>query len=196
MLRPILPLALLSVVALSGCPNNTVPDVYSIADWHVRCATGMSCTPPEPRMVTGFNGMTGNTVTCTVTETATDRLVSFTTGSAAGGTRYSVALSGARVPRSGGFPGTGCQVTVTEGANTYRGLCGSVAPTTSQPCQVQLSFDVDMPTGSPRVTAEILCDFLPNSADPTSLRSVHRGAGSPDPGHFEFFDCRGLSASM
>lgn len=197
MLRQILPLALLCVAALPGCPNNTAPEVYSIADWHLRCDTEMAaCTPPPPRQVTGFNGMNGNSVSCTVMESATDRVVNLRTGSSAGGVRYSISLTNARVPRGGGFAASGCSVRVEDGANTYSGSCGALAPVATQPCQVQITFGTDMMSGSTVLNAEVLCDHLPNIAAPTQLRSVFAGAGSAEPGLLQFFDCRGLSRDM
>lgn len=198
MLRQILPLALLCVVALSGCPNNTAPEVYSIADWQVRCDSEMlSCTPAPPRQVTGFNGgAAGNSVSCSVMEGATDRVVTARTGSSAGGVRYSISLTNARVPRGGGFAATGCSVRVEEGANTYSGSCGALAPSATQPCQVQITFGTDAMTGSTILNAEVLCDHLPNIAAPTQLRSVFASAGSAEPGLLQFFDCRGLSRDM
>lgn len=195
MLRQILPLALLCVAALSGCPNAATPSPYAIADWHVRCDSLMlACTPPPARMVTGYNGMDGNAVSCDVRETATNRVVNFRVGSSAGGTRYSLSLTNATIARSGGFASTGCSVTVEEGANTYRAACGSSAPTPAIPCQVQVTFGPDdTMSGSTVLHAEVLCDHLANATDPTQMRSVYAGAGSMEPGSFELFDCRGLS---
>lgn len=194
MLRQILPLAVLCVVALSGCPTNAAPSVFAIADWHVRCDSLMlACTPPPARMVTGYNGVDGNSVSCDVRETAANRVVNFRVGSSTGGTRYSLSLVNATFPRTGGFASTGCTVTVEEGANTYRGACGSSAPSTLQPCQVQVTFGTDMESGSTVLHADVECDHLANSTDPTQMRSVYAGAGSMEPGSFDLFDCRGLS---
>ena len=194
MLRQILPLALLCVVALSGCPSAAPPNVYAIADWHVRCDSVMfACTPPLARQVTGFNGVDGNSVTCSVMETASNRVVNLRAGSSTGGVRYSIQLTNASIPRAGGFAASGCSVTVEEGANTYRGGCGSLAPTVAQPCQVNVTFGTDVESGSTILHAEVLCDHLANSTDPSQLRSVFAGAGSLEPGSLDLFDCRGLS---
>jgi hypothetical protein len=192
-LRSVLPLALLSVLALPGCPNNDPPGVYSIADWRLGCDSVMTgCTPALARAVTGFNGEMGNTVSCSVTERGADRVVSFRTGSLTEGVAYSISLTSATVPRAGGLSRDG-QITVVEGANTYRGLAGSATPTALQPCQLRVMFGTDAATGSTLLEAELLCDHLPNNTDPSSLRGISAGAGSSEPATLNFFDCRGLT---
>lgn len=193
MLRSVLPLALLSVVALSGCPNNDPPGVYSIADWNLRCDSVMTgCTPGLRRAVTGFNGEMSNTVSCSVTERGSDRIVTFRTGSVTDGIGYAVALQTATVPRTGGYARDG-QVTIVEGANTYVGVAGSSAPTMLQPCQLMITFGTDTATGSTLLEAEMLCDHLANQTDPAMLRGLAAGAGSSAPAMLNFFDCRGLT---
>jgi hypothetical protein len=196
MLRALLPLTVLSALALTGCPSQPPPATYAIADWQVRCDSAMlACTPGPSRLVTGTSGVDGNSVSCSVVESATTRRVNFRVGSSVGGIDYAIGVAMANVPRSGGSPSTGCTVTVEDDANTYVGACGATAPSDTQPCQVTMDFDVDPSTGSPRVTAEILCDHLVNQADPTIRRSIFMGAGSPNPAHIEIFDCRGLSGA-
>lgn len=172
------------------------PATYAIADWQVRCDSAMlGCTPGPSRLVTGLDGEMGNVVSCIVTESATERQVDFVVGSEVGGVSFSLGLQ-AVVPRAGGSPGAGCVADLDEGGTALSGVCGGAAPSTSQPCQVTLAFDADPLTGSPRLTAELLCDHLPLTSDPTVLRSVFQGAGSTSPAHIELFDCVGLSASL
>lgn len=197
------------VIATAACsPSGAGPDAGSVdagpadagpppvqvdAIWNLRCdsATG-GCTRLPAREVGGFDGM-GNSVSCTVVESPTQRLVNFRAGAITGGVRYSFSLANASIPRGGGFAGPGCSVSVEEGANTYRGPGGSSTPTAAQPCQVQATFGAGGARGGTALTATVFCDLLANATDPTDLRSVRAIGSGPDPAFFEFFDCVGLS---
>lgn len=186
-------LALGTAGATAGCNQNTARPVFAQADWQVRCDSEMGmCAVPLARSVTGENAMSGNTVSCTVSESADARTVNFRAGNAVAGTAFRIEVSGARVPRSGGFAGgSTCSITVVEGANRYTGRCGSSLPTNDQPCQVQVNFGFDETSGYTTADVEVLCDHLPNESTAEQLRSLSSPISATMPADLRFFGCVG-----
>jgi hypothetical protein len=178
-----------------GCVTNDNRPPFAIADWRVRCDSVMGmCAEPLARQVTGENGESGNSISCNVTEDETSRTVNAMIGGTGPVDRmpFEVSITNARVPRAGGFVGGGaCSVTVIEGVNRYRGACGSAAPTTDQPCQVEIEFSFDTMSQSNLTTFHIFCDHLPNEATSEQLRSFTSHLSAVEPADIELYNCRG-----
>lgn len=192
--RLVLSIALLSGVLSAGCTNNDDREVFVIADWGLRCdSVMMMCSPPPVRTVEGEN-VGGSTVSCTVNETADARTVTISAGGLAGSERYQVQITGARVPRAGGFAAAGtCQYLVVEGANRFAGPCGSAPPSAEQPCQVQVEFDYADEQMTPTASVRVLCDHMPNEASSEVLRGLGAPTASATPAEFLFYFCDGLT---
>lgn len=193
--RLVLCISLLATVLAAGCGNDARP-TYVVADWALRCDSDMGmCSPPPARSFTGENGAgNGNTVSCSVIESADARTVTVTVGGLVGSERYQVEVTAARVPRMGGFAAGGaCHVVVTEGGNRFVGACGSAAPSMEQPCQVEVVFDYDDMVMTPTANVRLLCDHLPNESNALILRGLGAPIASPTPAELLFYHCTGLT---
>jgi hypothetical protein len=191
--RLVLSIAILSSMLAAGCaPEVRLP--YADATWGVRCDTVMGmCSPPPVRSVLGEN-VAGNTVSCTVNESADARTVTVSVGGLAGSERYQVQISGARVPRAGGFAAGGsCSVVVTEGSNRFIAPCGSAPPSTEQPCQVEVEFAYAEDVMTPTASVRILCDHMPNEVSSEVLRGLGAPTASATPAELLFYFCNGLT---
>lgn len=191
-------IALAAGSALSSCGTNTPPPVYVEVTWQVRClrfdGTPMTsgCTEPPVRAVYGYNGTDQQRVACSIAETGMIRTINFTAaGRGADGVAFSIGLSNASIPTTGGTPGGACSFTFSDG-NIYTAPCGGAEPSPAQPCQVRnITFgELD---GSSTMQAEVYCVEAPATADST----IHRGvseAGSGEgqemsPFTVTFYDC-------
>ena len=172
-------------------PNPT----YVIADWQVGCDSVMgACEMPPARSLTGQSTPdAGLTVSCSVVQRDDTRTVTIE-GSERADERYGIEVSGARLPRGGGFAtGATCRVVVTEGANRFVGACGAAEPSAEQPCQVQVDFDYDDVVMTPTASVRVRCDHLPNEASSEVLRSLTAPTSSPVPAELVFYFCAGLT---
>lgn len=126
---------------------------------------------------------------CLISRTGSSPALAFNVSNTdASGQPFSMQLaSGFFDEATGNVTGAACTLTVTEGGTTYRGRCGSGAPTTMVPCQITgirqtyTPTDVDNPDPYPQVEGTILCQHLQNAADATVIREVE--ADSVTPGH-------------
>lgn len=190
-----------SLSLLAGACNNTDPSrLYAEASWKMRCpsadelgpTTGCAagCSDGMDRWVANFTGEEGARVSCSVTETATQRFVSFEV-MAAGGQRISFENVGFL---TAGGSATGGRVHLYED-NDYVGAAGSAAPSSAQPCQVTgVTFTLD--EGDPTVRGNVYCRMMRASAN----GSLCRGLSTPSalgsattPAEFMVAGCTGLT---
>jgi hypothetical protein len=83
-------------------------------------------------------------------------------------------------------PGSACQLSVSEGSNEYIGGCTDDPPSAEFPCQVKLTHDDAVVSGT------IFCDDIPLRGDQTVTRNVTRVASDTMPFEFEVQNCQGL----
>ena len=152
------------------------------------CAAG--CTEGVDRTINGYAGEPGVNLSCSVTESATDRVISFT---ARNGSGQSLEFRNVQVPRVANSAVSG-EVILTDGAE-YRGAAGSGAPSTAQACQVSaMEFTIDPDTGDTRMRGQVLCETMRAAGDSTLCRGMTAaGARSPIPAQFDIFSCPGLN---
>lgn len=189
--------ALIGVVAV-GCSESGPTGVYADIQWQVRCQVMGMCTPSASRSILGFDqDPSFQRVSCNVVETASSRILSFNTRSSDGGVPFGLVMTNATFPSSGGSPAAGCQISVTEGSNTYVGACGGSPPSMTQPCQVtNVTFGVD-PTEDSRslIRGEIYCVGVSPNASPNIDRELTAPGGTAgmEPLIFSFYDCDGFN---
>ncbi len=176
--------------------DTSIPQVsYVDLSWRLRCPAPMSagcaegCTEGVDRTVNGYAADPGIRFSCRVTETATDRFISFTAGNASG---QSLEFRNVQVPRAASSAVSG-EVTVIDGAE-YRGAAGSGAPSAAQPCQVSaVEFTIDPYTNDTRMRGQVLCDAMRAPEDSTLCRGMTAaGSMSPIPVQFDIYGCAGL----
>lgn len=185
-----------SLLGLASCSTPTQP-IYADLSYQVRCThldgTPISgCTSPGRRDIFGFNGDMGARFSCTTTERAGNRSVSFTVSARdATGRDLGVSLQNANVAATGG-PVTGtCQFTFTDG-NTYGGNCAATAPSATQPCQVSsIQFTTDTDTGLPLTNVSVLCIDAPSMPviDPPLVRGVSSPESEAMAMQIHFYSC-------
>lgn len=184
-------------IALGGlaasCGDNGPAGVYMDIQWTIRCIAMGGCTSYPTRDVLGFDGDNGTRLTCSVTESAANRTLTFS-ATAAG---YGLSLRNATFARAGGTPaGTDCQVRVIDD-NTYTGACGGLPPTETQPCQVNNVMFTRDAEGRSLITGNIYCQNISPEAAPSIDREV-TGPGTAvadrtRPLLFNIYDCPGYN---
>lgn len=194
--------ALIGVICfgLVGCGEGEV-EVFADLQWSTRCEESGGCPGEQQRDICGFNmgevceaiaGAPSPSISCSVSETEETRTISFVTA----GVGYSLGITGLVVPYGGGVgSGANCSVVVRDGANMYRGRCGSSAPSMEQPCQIStVQFMDDM--GNPTLVGGVLCRGLANETS-QNLTIELSGPGSGamaemTPAQFRLANCDGL----
>jgi len=181
--------------ALAGCNNQTASRPYISVNWKLRCPPPMTmgcsagCTEGADRTVVGYDGDPGVNFSCSVTENATDRFISFTVRNSG----QSLQFRNVQVPRAltSAFSG---EVILVD-TNEFRGLAGSAAPSNAQPCQVSMvEFSRDADTGDTRMRGQVLCATMRAPADSMLCRGMTAaGAITPIPVEFDIFACPGLN---
>ena len=164
--------------ALAGCNNQNDSRPYIDVTWKLRCPTPMTtgcaagCIQGTDRRISGYEDDPGVSISCNVTENATDRFVSFT---ARNGTGQSLQFRNVQVPRTttSGISGEVILVDGTGAGNEFRGVAGSSAPSAAQPCQISaMEFSTDPDTGDSRMRGQVLCDAMRAPADSTLCRGL------------------------
>lgn len=199
MLASFLLLSAALALGLGACNNTTPPRLYAQMSWKMRCPNpaslpsdcSMGCTEGMDRFIDSFTGENGTSITCSVTETADQRILNFRFQHVNG---YAVQFQNVAVPLNGGSALTGT-VRFRED-NEYQGLAGAVAPSTSQPCQVSnVEFFRDEMSGDPTIRGHVLCQTMRSDANRMLCRglSASGGAGTlTSPSEFVIFGCPGL----
>ncbi len=188
-------------VLLAGCGDPHAGALFADIQYSTRCDNGGGCPGRADHDICGFNNsdpcesVPGTPViSCSVVETETTRTISFT---ARQGSGFSIGIANLQVPITGGSStGGACRVTVSEGANSYRGGCGGSPPSEAQPCQItDVTFSDDM--GNAELEGKIFCQELANVAQPSlSIEVTAIGAGpmsASSPGRFRISNCDGLT---
>ena len=186
--------------ALAGCNNQNDSRPYIDVTLKLRCPPPMTtgcavgCTQGVDRRISGYENDPGVSISCSVTENAADRFVSFTVRN---GTGQSLQFRNVQVPRATTFAIAG-EVILIDGegnGNEFRGAAGSAAPSTAQPCQISaMEFSTDPDTGDSRMRGQVLCDAMRAPADSTLCRGLAAaGATSAVPAQFDIYACRGLN---
>ena len=181
--------------ALAGCNNQTASRPYIDVAWKLRCPAPMTagcsagCTEGQDRTINGYEGDPGVSISCSVTETATDRFISFTVRN----TQQSLQFRNVQVPRTT-TSAIGGEVILVD-TNEFRGAAGSAAPSAAQPCQVSaMEFSTDPETGDSRMRGQVLCETMRAPADSMLCRGMSAaGAITPVPAVFDIYACRGLN---
>lgn len=183
-MRPNPSLYLAFVVGLAtGCTELDDPPVWVEFDYQVRC---VDCVPKsfndDPHNIGALDGDDGLNVTCT---SEGDKITVQVTYDQDGTDEdWGFRLDSADVSEGG--PGNGCTITVRESASEYRGACTADAPTTEAPCQVKLTHDDYLVSGT------ILCENIPNRVEKTVTRHVTKPGSDTMPFAFEVQNCEGL----
>lgn len=103
-------------------------------------------------------------------------------------------VSGATFSAGGSLVGAGCEVTITEGSNTYVAACGSAEPSSDQPCRIDAAFSTD-DDGNRVMEVEIFCERLRDTgATDTVVGVTAYGPGvvaESSPGRFRLANCVG-----
>ncbi len=149
----------------------------------------------NPRMIEGYDGDNGMRISCSVSETAQRRVLSFSLDVPASQTGLSIA--GAEFIRGTGAlpaqPTQGCSVTVREG-NSYSGVCGGSEPTAQTACRINnVEFKIDPDNGSPVVVGRVFCSGLRGTTVLAKDLSSGTFADRTQGAAFTIYDCPGLA---
>lgn len=185
--------------ALAGCNNQNASRPYIDVAWKLRCPPAMTdgcaagCTEGVDRTINGYEDDPGVSISCSVTENATDRFISFTVRNSA----QSLQFRNVQVPRTTTSAISG-EVILIDGSgsgNEFRGAAGSASPSAAQPCQISaMEFSTDPDTGDSRMRGQVLCDVMRAPADSTLCRGLSAaGATTAVPAQFDIYACRGLN---
>ncbi len=187
------------LAAIAGCNNTTPPRLYGTMSWKMRCPNpttlpsdcSMGCTEGLDRLIDSFTGENGTSVSCNVSENATQRVINFRLQHADG---YAVTFQNVAVPTGGGSALSGI-VRFTED-NDYSGNAGPLAPSDAQPCQVgAVEFFRDPMSGDPTIRGEVFCQTMRADANRMLCRGLSTSGGGgavTTPAQFTIFGCRGL----
>ena len=83
-------------------------------------------------------------------------------------------------------PGDACEVTVSEGNNTYEGKCTREDPDAEHPCKVMVNRE------DSRLLGSVFCQNIPNRSNQSSMRHVVAPLETEAPAQFELHNCDGL----
>lgn len=162
--------AFASLALIAGCGDPNAGKLFADIQYRARCEETPHCGALPDRDICGYSASDPcamdapeATLSCSVVEGDGMRTISFT---AQQGTGFSIRVQGLQVQDGSTVGmGAGCEVTVVEGANQYRGECGSSVPSAAQPCQINnLEFFDD--EGNPSFGGDIFCQYLPNLSNP------------------------------
>lgn len=184
-----------------GCKDDAPLQPYADLIYSMRCdeaeAAGVGCLGAR-HDINAQNGDDGVVVSCGVGVNGDSHSLNFRVAKTEGTTTSSIRVENATFNASGLQTSLACRMTFTEGGNTYVGTCGSGAPTTDQPCQMNnLMLTMDS-MNNPQVEGDILCKHMQLQADPQVTRnrefthddSVANGADHPF--SFRLVFCSGL----
>jgi hypothetical protein len=181
-MRPYFSLCFVFVAGLAtGCTELDDPPVEF--DYQVRC---VGCEPMaphnEPHEIAALNGDDGLETGCT----SEDGLITMGVALDLEGTQddWGFRLDKAAIGEDG--PGNACQVNVKEGSSEYRGACTADEPSAEAPCQVKLTREDAIITGT------IFCDDIPNRVEQTITRNVTRPRSDTKAFKLEIQNCKGL----
>jgi hypothetical protein len=180
--NPSLYLAFVAGLA-TGCTELDDPPVWVDFNYQVRC---VDCVPmsfnDDPHQIQALDGDDGLDTSCIAED---GRIALEVTFDAEGDNDdWSFQLDGAEVGEDS--PGNGCSVTVSEGVSEYTGGCTADDPSVEAPCQVELSKDDYVVSGT------IFCKRIPNIAEQTVTRYVTRPGSDSMPFEIEIQNCEGL----
>lgn len=197
--KPASVLWLAAALSLAGCNNTTPSRIFAAVNWKMRCPNAediaggcsMGCSEGPARGVNDFAGDNGVSLTCSVTETGSSRVLNFR---AATSTGQSITLQNVTVPTGGGSALSGT-VRFRED-NDYTGLAGGNPPSAAQPCQISnVTFERDVDTTDTVIRGEVRCRQMRADAD----NRIFRGLTDPNGAlvtatavEFQVFACPGL----
>jgi len=172
------------LAGLAGaCTDLDDPPVWVEFSYQVRCA---GCMPMaqnnEPHRIAALDGDDGLEVICTADGDKISVGVGYDDDDRA--KDWSFRLDSVDVTEAG--PGSACLLSVREGSSEYVGSCTDEEPTAEFPCQVKLTHEDSVVSGT------IFCDDIPLSGDPTATRNVTKISSNTMPFDFEVQNCEGL----
>jgi len=172
-----------------GCGDDPQP-LFADLQWQVRCMESGGCSGLDPHDINHLDGEDGHRIACSVEDSGDARVMTWSTYK---GNDYGIEIRSAVFMGNGGpVMGTGCQVTVEEAGNTYRGSCSSSVPSVDFPCQISGLMVADEDDG-PTIRGNLRCEHLPATADMSRLREVtFPGADAAAPVQFRIVNCSGL----
>jgi hypothetical protein len=190
-----------TVLCLCACGDPNAGRLYADIQYATRCEMTRGCDQPHDRDICGFDqstpcfdGLPEAQISCGVVETEGVRTIAF---SALQGGAFSIGIENAVFNVAGGsVSGANCRATVTEGENSYDGLCGGSPPSEAQPCQITGVNFYEDDGGNPTIEGDILCIGLENDSQPDLTIEVTAPGTDParrnEPGHFRLANCVGL----
>jgi hypothetical protein len=182
-------LTLLSVVALPwllACAEEDPAPLFFKIDYQVRCIGCQHAMDDPARAIRGLDGERGFAVTCRVSRQGGDRIATFAAthrDSSNPADNYGITID--QVNLDSDEPGSSCRVDVTEGNNSYEGVCAADDPSSTAPCKVELELDGDVIQGS------VYCAGIANRSTTTITRYIV-APGEEGPAEFEVQGCEGL----
>ncbi|RLB47057.1 MAG: hypothetical protein DRJ42_26295 [Deltaproteobacteria bacterium] len=191
-----------SLPLVTACEEEAGP-AHLTLNYQVAC-TG--CTGVPVRQISTLNGVEGNSISCSVSETEGQYLLnlSFSNPNTDPSGGYGFDIRNAVVSTAGG-PAQSGTITIIEQDNRFGGRdygaasgsalapgCGDEPPTAcATPCRLyDISFEAT-PNG-PAVLGSLECDGLPLAADRTRTAEVHAPTAPAMPANFLFENCTGL----
>jgi len=168
-----------------GCTSDTTPTVYVGTAYQVRC---IDCQPRAQddavRSIKAVEGEAGHRLACRIDNESGTKRATFSVvhDSADEAKNYALELNDANLSEESDGP---CEVRVVDGANTYKGACGSDEPTEDRPCQVSVRLEGRVLKGN------IYCAKIPSDATANITRYVVAPL-TRDPAQFEIYGCSGL----
>ncbi len=191
-------LVVASLPLVTACEEEAGP-AHLTLNYQVEC-TG--CTGVPTRQIETLNGVNGNSISCSLSETEGQYLFNLTFAHPSGDPLedYAFKIENAVVSVSGG-PASRGNIEITELGNRFEGSasgsalapgCGEEPPTAcATPCRLyDIRFE-STPNG-PAVLGSLECDGLPLAADRTRTAEVHAPTDSTMPANFLFENCSGL----
>ncbi|MBW2464506.1 MAG: hypothetical protein JRH11_22855 [Deltaproteobacteria bacterium] len=194
-------LSLLVVATLplvTACGEEAGP-AFLFLNYQMEC-TG--CTGVPTRQIDTLDGVNGNSISCSVTETSGQYLFNLSFAHPSGDPLddYAFKIENAVVSVSGG-PASRANIEVTELGNRFEGAasgsalapgCADEPPTAcTTPCRLyDISFENS--ANGPAVLGSLECDGLPLAADRTRTAELHAPTDATMPANFLFENCAGL----
>lgn len=174
-----------STAAIDAAPTPTYVD----ASWQTHCrdltgGTIAGCTAGAAQMLYGFDGDTGQSVSCRWSGTGSLRHVTLAAGAGDAG----FDLDAAMVPAAGGNPVGSCTFGFTEGGVRREASCSGAVPSTSVPCQISVENGIDAASMLPITTIHARCVGVDGTSGP--LGFGHPGDATA-PALLRFYACVG-----
>ena len=170
---------------LVSCTSDTTPTVYVGLSYQIRC---LDCQPRAlddvARNVKAVDEEAGHRLACRVEDRDGTKRVTFSLAhdSSDETKNYSLRVNNGNLTGGTDDP---CELTIVEGANTYKGGCSSEEPNADRPCQVSFELDRSVLRGS------LYCNNIGNEATANVTRYVVAPL-SREPVKFEIYGCTGL----